>query len=144
MNSGDIIVTLQITKDDDPSFKVDDVDLVLGFEQTHEKNKFVLQRTTYTYDAGSMYTDAEVAYENNYANYSSKTEGDNLNGTQNSNTDIWLYPNNDQYKDSPYVVKDNTIAEVKGKLYFKDAGKYRLYLRGRIKLRYVLFDRQRR
>ncbi len=132
MNSGDIIVTLQITKDDDPSFKVDDVDLVLGFEQTHEKNKFVLQRTTYTYDAGSMYTDAEVAYENNYANYSSKTEGDNLNGTQNSNTDIWLYPNNDKYKDSPYVVKDNTIAEVKGKLYFKDAGKYRLYLRGRI------------
>ncbi|MDE7336600.1 MAG: M60 family metallopeptidase, partial [Clostridia bacterium] len=131
MNSGEIIVTLQITKDDDPSFKVDDVDLVIEFEQTHEKNKFTLERTTYTYDAANMYTDAEDAYNNNYAKYSSKNEGNNLNGTQNSNTDIWYYPNNDQYKDSPYVVPENSVAEVKGKLYFKDAGKYRLYLRGR-------------
>ncbi|MDE6758654.1 MAG: M60 family metallopeptidase [Clostridia bacterium] len=131
MNSGEIIVTLQITKDNDPSFKVDDVDLVLEFEQTHEKNKFTLERTTYTYDSGKMYTDAVEAYENNYKNYSSKVEGNNLNGVQNSNTDIWYYPNTDAYKDSPYVVKENTVAEVSGKLYFKDGGKYRLYLRGR-------------
>ena len=132
LRSGDIIVTLEITKDGDPSFKVDDVDLVLEFEQTHEKNKFTLERTTYTYDASNMYTDAVEAYNNGYANYTSKVDGDNLNGTQNSNTDIWYYSDTDEkYKDSPYKVQPNSVAEVRGKLYFQDAGKYRLYLRGR-------------
>ncbi len=130
LHSGKILVTLEITKDDG-AFKVDDVDLVLEFEQSHEMNKSVLERTTYTYSADKMYKDAEQAYANNYAGYASKEEGDNINPVQNSNTDIWYYPKNYQDQSSPHIVPDNAVAEVKGKLYFKDAGKYRIYLRGR-------------
>ena len=89
-------------------------------------NKSVLERTTYTYSADKMYKDAEQAYANNYAGYASKEEGDNINPVQNSNTDIWYYPKNYQDQSSPHIVPDNAVAEVKGKLYFKDAGKYRI------------------
>lgn len=135
--SGKIIVTLGITKNDD-AFTVDDVDLVLEFEQSHETNKTILTRTTYTYDAENMYTDAQTAYENNYQGFNTVNESAHRNPTQNCNTDIWLYPNtqenHDKYPNAPdsYFVSDNNIAEVKGKLYFNESGKYRIYLRGRM------------
>ncbi len=136
LNSGKIIVTLSVTHKQN-AFKVDDIDLVLEFEQSHETNKTTLTRTTYSYTAESMYTDAEEAYKSNYAGYNDKTEMDHNNPTQNCNTDIWYYPddetNHNKYPNAPahHFIKDNTIAEVRGKLYFNDAGKYRIYLRGR-------------
>ncbi len=136
LNSGKIIVTLSVTHKQN-AFKVDDIDLVLEFEQSHETNKTTLTRTTYSYTAESMYTDAEEAYKSNYAEYNDKTEMDHNNPTQNCNTDIWYYPddetNHNKYPNAPahHFIKDNTIAEVRGKLYFNDAGKYRIYLRGR-------------
>ncbi len=131
ISSGKIIVTLEITKNDG-AFKVDDVDLVLEFEQTHETTKQTLVRTTYTYAPENMITDAEEAFKSNYGNYSNKVSANHANPVQNSNTDIWFYPDNDKYHDSPYVVKNNTIAEVSGKLYFEEEGRYRVYLRGRM------------
>ena len=138
MKSGKIIVPLAITHKTDSSFKVDDVDLVLEFEQSHETNKTVLTRTNYSFDADNMYTDAEEAYNANYANYKNKEEVNHKNPTQNCNTDIWYYPDNqathDKYPDAPedYFVKNNTVAEVRGKLYADEAGTYRIYLRGRM------------
>jgi len=131
--SGKIVVTLEITNADGSpvSFKTDDVDLILGFEQSHETNKFVLERTTYTFAEGECYTDAVEAYNDNYGRATGEVTKDASNPVQNCNTDIWFYPATEQYKDSPYVVKPNTIAETRGKLYFQDAGKYRIYLRGR-------------
>lgn len=137
LDSGEILVTLQIT-DTKREYNVADVDLILEFEQSHETNKMTLERTTYTYSADAMYTDAETAYGKNYAGYSKTETSDHKNPVQNSNTDIWFYPNNDdnhaKYPDAPdsYFVHDNTIEELRGKLYFNEAGKYRIYLRGRM------------
>lgn len=133
--SGEIKVTLGITKD---GGSVDDVDLILEFEQSHETNRMTLQRTTYKYSAANMYDDATAAYEANFSGYDSVTEKYNhSNPTQNSNTDIWFvspgfessFPN--ATEDQMLVNNDNTIHVIEGKLYFQDAGRYRIYLRGR-------------
>lgn len=137
MRSGKIAVTLEITKKD-KAFKVADVDLVLEFEQSHETNKMTLERTTYTYSADKMYTDARKAFEEGYKGYESFAQSDHRNPVQNCNTDIWFYPNNEEtrekYPDAPesFFVHDNTVEELKGKLYIEKEGKYRLYLRGRL------------
>ena len=91
MRSGQIIVTLEITKKD-KAFKVDDVDLVLEFEQSHEMNKYTLERSTYTYEAGSVPASATAAYESGYAG-ASVVSGDSINALQNSNTDGKFTPN---------------------------------------------------
>lgn len=137
IRSGKIAVTLEITKKD-KAFEVADVDLILEFEQSHETNKMTLERTTYTYAADKMYTDARKAYEEGYKGYESVAQSDHKNPVQNCNTDIWFYPNDEatraKYPDAPesYFVHDNTIEEIKGKLYIEKEGKYRLYLRGRL------------
>ena len=138
MSSGQMLVTLEITKKD-KAFKVDDVDLILEFEQSHETNKMILERTTYSYSADTMYTDAVTAYENNFKNYSSVVEkAAHSNPVQNCNTDIWFYPDNEQsrkdHPDAPesHFVHPNTIEVLEGKLYFEEEGKYRIYMRGRI------------
>lgn len=118
LDSGKIYVTLSITKDDN-AFTVEDVDLVLEFAQTHERNKTMLERTVYTYDT-LPFTTARQAYEENYKGFESKTEENNVNPTQNSNTDIWV-PN----------PQNNAVMEIKGKLYVPSSGDYRLALRGR-------------
>ncbi len=135
--SGDIKVTLGITKTDN-AFKVADVDLTLQFEQSAETYKSTLTRTTYTYSTTNMYTDAQTAYESNFAGFTgTPVERDHKNPVQNSNTDIWFYPNNDsmhqQHPDAPeeFFVHPNTIDVVDGKLYFEEEGKYRIYMRGR-------------
>ncbi len=116
--SGEIIVTLEITKDDG-AFTVDDIELVLEFVQSHEINKSVLQRTVYTYSS-LPYGSASAAYEANYAGYTEVREEDNTNPTQNSNTDVWV-PN----------PANNAIMEVRGKLLVTEDGDYRVALRGR-------------
>jgi hypothetical protein len=137
LRSGQIIVTLEITKKD-KAFQVDNVDLVLEFEQSHETNKMVLTRNTYAYTAETMYSDAQTAYENGYKGFETHSESDHGNPTQNCNTDIWYYPNtqenHEKYPNAPdwYFVPENTVVELSGKLYFDEAGKYRIYLRGRM------------
>ncbi len=127
--SGKIYVTLEITKNDH-AFEVENIDLILEFEQTHERTKSILERTTYSYEEGKGYTSAIEAYNNNYAGYKEKKEEDSINFTQNSNTDIWYAPKgNTEHPD--YIVPDNSVVEVKGKLFFEETGKYRIALRGR-------------
>ena len=135
-SSGKIVATLEIVENDG-KFKVDDVDLVLEFEQSHETNKMTLDRTTYTYSADNMYTDARTAYESNFAKYSGVQTIAHSNPTQNCNTDIWYYPdteeNRKKYPNVPehYFVHNNSIEVISGKLYAQEDGKYRIYLRGR-------------
>ncbi len=124
MKSGKFYVTLEIVKDDG-AFEVQDVDLILEFEQTHEKNKNMLERTTYTYAAGARPTSAVAAFDSGYAGYTDKVESDNVNKVQNSNTDIW-YTNKDG-DDVPV----NAVVELKGKIHVDETAKYRIALRGR-------------
>lgn len=134
LKSGKIYVTLEITtKTGEHTYngkKLDDVDLVLEFQQSHESKKAVLERTTYTYRAGEAYSSATDAFQNNYAGYIEKVEEDNINVTQNSNTDRW-YTGNNGYNGKYDLPPANAVLEIKGKLYIPDAGKYRVYLRGR-------------
>ncbi len=136
LRSGKIIVTLGIEKTDH-AFEVEDVDLVLEFELSHETNKATLERTTYTFDAEHMYADAQTAYENAYQGFVNKQTIDHTNPTQNCNTDIWYYPDTqafrDKYPNAPehYFMPQNSVVELSGKLYVENEGKYRLYLRGR-------------
>ncbi|MDE7452855.1 MAG: M60 family metallopeptidase [Clostridia bacterium] len=140
--SGKIYVTLGITPEAGTTVNknkpIPDVDLVLEFQQSHDSKKMTLERTTYTYAADSMYTDAREAYEKGFAGYASVTaKVDHKNPTQNCNTDIWFYPdtkaNRDKYPNAPesFFVHDNTIEVIDGKLYAEESGKYRIYLRGR-------------
>ena len=143
LRSGKIRVTLEIfygeAKDGVREYnghKLDDVDLILEFQQSHETNKSVLERTTYFYTAETTYSDAREAYEKGYAGYASKNDRDHSNPTQNCNTDIWYctestigrFPNANPELD---IVTPNSIDEVRGKLYFPESGKYNIYLRGR-------------
>ncbi len=126
LRSGKIYVTIEITKDDG-AFQVEDVELALEFAQSHEKNKTMLERTTYTYSSDKMYSSATEAFEANYANYLDKNDGDNqnpiLNGkvVQNGNAEVWFTekPTTDQ------------IIEIRGKMHIDEAAKYRIALRGR-------------
>ncbi len=135
LNSGKIIITLEITNLSNKApgtediFPVQDVDLVLEFKQNHEMNKNILERTTYTYSSDNMYTSATQAYDKKYAGYSSKKETDNINPIQNSNTDIWYRPLG--HEQTEFVIPNNTVVEIKGKLRIEADGKYRIALRGR-------------
>lgn len=123
--SGKIYVKLEITKDDN-AFAVDDVELVFEFEQSKEFNKTLIERTTYTFATADAYSSAKEAYEAGYAGYTAIVEGDNDNTfsngrvVQDCSAEVWLER-----------VNANQILEIKGKYYIKDAGKYRLALRGR-------------
>ena len=120
--SGKIKVTLEVTKTEGNIFDVQDIELLLEFEQSHEMNKYTLERSTYTYEAGSVPASATAAYESGYAG-ASVVSGDSINALQNSNTDVWYTYEN--------PAPDNTVVEVKGKLYAEEEGKYRIALRGR-------------
>ncbi len=134
--SGEITVTLGITKDDG-AFTVDDVDLVLEFEPSQEKTKTEIKRTTYTYGGSVKYADAQEAYENGFAGYTEKSEIVHTNPVQSCNTDIWYYPdtqeNRDEYADAPehFFAPTDAVAVLEGKLHIESEGKYRIYLRGR-------------
>ncbi|MDE6790625.1 MAG: M60 family metallopeptidase, partial [Clostridia bacterium] len=138
--SGQIRVTLEIYNADDDSrtyngHALEDVDLILEFEQSHETNKMTLERTTYAYTDQTMYKDAVEAYEKGFKGYETVVEQDQFNPTQNCNTDIWFYPvaEKPSRPNAPdkYFFHDNNIEVIDGKLYFDDDGKYRVYLRGR-------------
>lgn len=133
--SGEIKVTLEIN-DKKKQIKVDDVDLTLEFELSHETLKSTLQRTIYTYEPSKMYKDAVEAFNKNFGGYKKKEEVAHTNPTQNCNTDIWHYLNgesHDNHPDAPehFYIHNNVIEVVDGKLYFADDSKYRIYLRGR-------------
>ena len=130
LRSGKIYVTLGVTKTDG-AFAVPDVELVLEFQQSHETNKAILERTTYAYAAGAAYTDATQAYEAGYAGYTEKSDTDSVNPVQNSNTDVWYYPTGHDTQDTQFIVPENSVTEVRGKLYIGEEGKYRIALRGR-------------
>ncbi len=133
MNSGKINVTLQLRAKsgafaNDEYFKnrkIEDVHLTLSFDQTHETTKNMLKRTTYTYAPNSAPTSAVTAFNTNYAGYASKVEGNNVNRTQNCNTDIWY--TNQEGDEVPL----NSAVELKGKIYVGETAKYRISIRGR-------------
>ena len=136
--SGEIVVTLSITKDDG-KFQVDDVDLVLEFSLTKELNKTTLQRTIYTYAGDVSYTDATNAFDNAFDGYTAMQTVNHTNPTQNANTDIWYYPNteanhasNPNAPDYFFAHQQKTVSVIDGKLHFANDGKYRVYLRGRL------------
>ena len=142
LSSGQIRVTLEITATKDntqyANRTVNDVDLILEFQQSHETNKMKIQRTTYSYSAETMYKDAVTAYESGFAGYTGEPVKQNqFNPTQNANTDIWFYPNDEAnhtaHPNDPdkYFFHDNQIEVLDGKLYFDADGTYRVYLRGR-------------
>lgn len=135
LRSGKIYATLRITKDDG-AFNVDDVDLVLEFEQTQERNKTVIERKFY--ETGSSLNDhkyetAAEAYEKNYAGYELTYEGANRNTAQNCSAEIWA-PSTDGYKSMKEGQLNQGCApviEISGKLYVPDASAYRIALHGR-------------
>ena len=122
LRSGKIYVTLSIV-DTQHEFEVDDVDLVLEFEQNHEMNKTIIKRTVYKSNTGAhTFATAKEAYDNNFANYSVTYNGDNKNASQNANTEIWIGNNAEQ--GAVFMV-------LNGKLYIEETAKYRITLRGR-------------
>ncbi len=138
LRSGKIYVTLEIKAKNSKwaNYIIDDVTLVIEFQQSHETNKNILERTTYFYTADTAYTDAREAYEAGFAGYESKNDRNHSNPTQNCNTDIWYctessiskFPNANRELD---IVKPYSIDVICGKLYFPEAGTYNIYLRGR-------------
>ncbi len=124
-DSGKIRVTLSVTKDDG-AFEVGDVELILGFRQTREMNKTMLERTVYSYEEGKAYTDAATAFESGYAGYSgTPVTTDNVNRTQNCNSDIWYTNRNGD------DVPANSVVELSGKIFVDETAKYRIAIRGR-------------
>ncbi len=150
--SGKIIVTLEITHKDG-AFEVDDVDLVLEFEQSHEMEKYVLERTTYSYTE-NKYDTAVDAYEAGFAGYSSVVSGNNQNPInpntgkviQNCNSEVWFIDaiQNDAANVNDGVVDAGVKSQaimVSGKLYIDDNAKYRFTIRGRMSVAlYLSFD----
>lgn len=122
LRSGEMIATIEIVKEDG-AFSVLDVELVLEFEQSHEMNKTMLQRTTYFYSADSMYENASDAFDAAFEGFTNKIDADNVNPVQNSNTDVWYTLD--------AMPEDNSIVEVRGKLHADETAKYRIALRGR-------------
>ncbi len=135
--SGKIIVTLEIADSENVlgGRIADDVDLVLEFQSSRELNKHVLHRTVYSYSDGAQPQSAVDAFKSGYSGSVGKTELDNYNVSQNSNTDVWLWEagNPSRPSDAPESVnrEPNSVIEVSGKLAFDESGKYRLVLRGR-------------
>lgn len=123
--SGKIYVELEITKND-KSFKVDNVELVLEFEQTHELDKNVITRKVYQSNGDITYSSATSAYDANYEGYNVVYDGVNDNTfsngkvVQDCSAEVWLES-----------VNNNEIIEISGKYKIDDASKYRFALRGR-------------
>ncbi len=123
--SGKIYVELEITKND-KSFKVDNVEIVLEFEQTHELDKNVITRKVYQSNGDTIYTNASQAYESSYSGYTMTYDGINDNTfsngkvVQDCSAEVWLEN-----------VNTKEIIEISGKYKIEDAGKYRFALRGR-------------
>ena len=140
--SGKITVTIELTKTDG-AFEVEDIDLILELNQSHETKKMVLERTTYTFDSDKIPSNAIEAFTSNYEGNSGVTKIDHSNPTQNANADIWLIPDPDNTGVSssfpnakpehflPDTPTPDRVMEISGKLFFPEAGKYRVYLRGR-------------
>ena len=123
-SSGKISVTLSL-KHKTNLCTAGDVELILEFKPTQEHNKNLLERTTYLYTAETAYKDAAEAFDAQYAGFIEKIKSDNVNRTQNCNTDVW-YTNAEGD-----TVPENAVVETEGKLYIGETAKYRIALRGR-------------
>ncbi len=123
-SSGKISVTLSL-KHKTNLCTAGDVELILEFKPTQEHNKNIIERTTYLYTAETAYKDATEAFDAQYAGFIEKTKSDNVNRTQNCNTDVW-YTNAEGD-----TVPENAVVETEGKLYIGETAKYRIALRGR-------------
>jgi len=128
--SGEFVVTLQVTKDDN-AFQVADVELIINLEQAN-----ILQRTTWTYTEEnkpniSSVDDLISVYEGLTSSDANAKVGGNVNRVQNGNTEIW-----EGYNSDP-----NSIMEIKGSLFINSDGKYRIALRGRrYAVLYISYD----
>lgn len=140
VRSGKIRVTLEITTTSGSHTyngkPLNDVDLILEFAQSHEDDKAMLERISYIYAEGNVPTGdygAQTAYASGYQGSVETIVEDNINYTQNSNTDIWLYEPNNKPSDASDVVlrKPNSVVEIRGKIYLPENGKYRIAIRGR-------------
>ncbi|MCM1395787.1 MAG: M60 family metallopeptidase, partial [Corallococcus sp.] len=125
MKSDKIYVTLEISGTDASTGVViapTTVDLVLEFEQTHEMDKNVLERTVYKPTDAASNATIQEAFANNFANYEITYQGNNVNSSQHSNAEIW----------GPHDQKDfGSIAVLEGKIRVTLDGDYSIGLRGR-------------
>ncbi|MDE6060256.1 MAG: M60 family metallopeptidase, partial [Clostridia bacterium] len=150
--SGKILVNVSIRDTLGQYTNIDDVDLVLQFEQSHEMNKNVLQKDIYSYSE-RKYETAKDAYEANFAGASSselKVDHANpkLNGkiVQNCNAEIWYLDmlKNDSANTGDGVAPEGTKSQVivlNGKVYVNEDAKYRFSARGRKSVAlYLSFD----
>jgi hypothetical protein len=151
LKSGKIYVTLEIEKDDH-AFLVDDVELVLEFEQSHEMTKNVLEKTVYSYttnfydaDTKTFTMSAAEIFENNFAGYVSVETMNNVNPTnpttgaivQDCNADVWFLDTlQEDGKNAGDGIVDSSIKSqvivLNGKMYADESGLYRISLRGRM------------
>lgn len=125
MKSDKIYVTLEIKGTDSSTGIVIEpttVDLILEFEQTHEMNKSVLERTVYKPTEAKAKTSIKEAYESNFAGFEVTYQGNNVNASQHCNAEIW-----GPHDESTF----GSIAVLEGKLLVATDGDYSVGLRGR-------------
>lgn len=126
--SGDIDVTISISKDDN-AFDVDDVTLVFGFKKQQPR---IASRTTFYFDNDllSTFSDVDDAIKNNYAGYTSSASFDStFNGSECAA--VWW--NSDG-------VKLNSITEYNSKIYISEDNTYRFSIRGKYSNLYISLD----
>ncbi|MBD5131574.1 MAG: hypothetical protein HDT28_03125 [Clostridiales bacterium] len=151
--SGNFIVTLGITKDDE-AFTVEDIDLVINLKQGIIST---LYRTTYTYDEASSMPSSDAVYNEqtktfDFGSYASTETRKNV-CTQETNTQIWGSGRN--YLDDTFdktvsnteghykaLEVGKTIQTLDGVMYFSAANTYRFTLKGRGKgTLYLSYDK---
>lgn len=106
-DSNKIEVTINL-KDNDNKYNIKPITLTFELIQKEKK----LSVTTYTYNDNSIYRNIALAEANGFSGYES---------VENSYSNSYSLSN----------LNKNTITVVEGKIYLKDAGKYRLYIKGK-------------
>lgn len=130
--SGEFNVTISLTKIDDPTFVIDDVEIYIELMQSYElrelfttpqlNGKRKLDTKIYVYPEGQLPLDPVAAFQSDYAGSETFVDILSNNTIGNCNTDIWFTD------DSQYL--PNRISEIRGKFEVQ-AGSYSIALRGR-------------
>lgn len=105
--SNKIEVSIKLIRDDN-EFEVEPITLTFEFVQKEKK----VCVTTYTYNDDNIYRNIALAEANSFKGYEMKNS---------------YYTNSYNLSN----LDKNTITIVEGKIYLKDAGKYRLYIKGK-------------
>ena len=95
-------------KDNDNKYNIKPITLTFELIQKEKK----VSVTTYTYNDDNIYRNIALAEANGFSGYES---------VENSYSNSYSLSN----------LNKNTITIVEGKIYLKDAGKYRLYIKGK-------------